>query len=774
MKKFTFLFCFLTVLAVLSIPISASTYPREAVSPLSLAYSFNGETDTLFYLPDTTKFIDKYSIAEEIYSIHTRFSPKDGWRNYKVKEIQFLFSSMALGDTLKQLSFYKDTLTNLVYNQPVNVVFDSSLVYPNWCSIQVSNEFPVISGVVEIPLPMNSFSLCLLTNAASSGNTIGFYDKFQGWGVTGDLPIKLVIEKNDSTPPAKTIQVTFSVNMELERLTGWFNPLRDTVSVGGNFNSWGKNNMTVTHANPDIYSTTVSITATVQDTIRFSFCYSPDIWETVCVREYIITQIDYDNGSVVLDTIGFNSVSLADFPIELEFKCNMSVQMKEGKFVKGDKVFIRGDFNGWSGIDYELKDVDGDSIYSRVFPNFKRDQSIEFKFVHNQGGNDIWETIDNRALTVSVWGRNIYTAYWEDVSVYVPKKTIQVTFSVNMELERLVGWFNPQTDSVSVRGSFNGWGQTKMTPIPDSTDIYRVTTPVVATVDEKVSFKFFYSPNTWEYNNLTDETQKDRYFIVTQEVFDSGSMAYSAIAFNNGFSEPHAYITFTCNTNGRSIINTPPGTEFKTIHIACGNYPLQWPNDGWPDQDTTKVIQLFDDGTHNDKVAGDKIFTNEIRFPLFFSLNIVYKYSANWGLSINGGSNDNEAPIGGEKSIKLDMWVWKATVLDTFGIVHVTDLTNVEKLGNTSPTTFKLEQNYPNPFNPETVISYQLAENSKVNLKVYDVLGNEVATLVNEEQSAGTYEVEFRSKNTVISSGVFFYQLRAGNFVQTKKMILLR
>ena len=88
------------------------------------------------------------------------------------------------------------------------------------------------------------------------------------------------------------------------------------------------------------------------------------------------------------------------------------------------------------------------------------------------------------------------------------------------------------------------------------------------------------------------------------------------------------------------------------------------------------------------------------------------------------------------------------------------------------PVSFKLEQNYPNPFNPVTIINYQLPINYFVSIKVYDVLGNEVATLVNEKKPAGTYDVEFNA--TRLTSGVYFYQLRAGSLLQTKKMILIK
>jgi hypothetical protein len=83
-----------------------------------------------------------------------------------------------------------------------------------------------------------------------------------------------------------------------------------------------------------------------------------------------------------------------------------------------------------------------------------------------------------------------------------------------------------------------------------------------------------------------------------------------------------------------------------------------------------------------------------------------------------------------------------------------------------------LYQNYPNPFNPTTIIKYSISERSLVSLKVYDVIGKEVATLVNEEKSAGNYEVEFYGKN--LTSGIYFYKLDAGSFTQTKKMILMR
>jgi hypothetical protein len=99
---------------------------------------------------------------------------------------------------------------------------------------------------------------------------------------------------------------------------------------------------------------------------------------------------------------------------------------------------------------------------------------------------------------------------------------------------------------------------------------------------------------------------------------------------------------------------------------------------------------------------------------------------------------------------------------------HPSDVEDIESL----PKEFALSQNYPNPFNPSTKISWQSPVSSWQILKIYDVLGNEVVTIVNEYRDAGNYETEFNAEK--LSSGVYYYQLRAGDFVETKKMILLR
>ncbi|MBI5809374.1 MAG: T9SS type A sorting domain-containing protein, partial [Ignavibacteriales bacterium] len=88
------------------------------------------------------------------------------------------------------------------------------------------------------------------------------------------------------------------------------------------------------------------------------------------------------------------------------------------------------------------------------------------------------------------------------------------------------------------------------------------------------------------------------------------------------------------------------------------------------------------------------------------------------------------------------------------------------------PNQFILEQNYPNPFNPATTIKYSIPVSQFVMLKVYDVLGKEIATLINKEQEAGNYVVEFNGSS--LASGIYLFKLQTNNFVETKKMVLAK
>ena len=124
-------------------------------------------------------------------------------------------------------------------------------------------------------------------------------------------------------------------------------------------------------------------------------------------------------------------------------------------------------------------------------------------------------------------------------------------------------------------------------------------------------------------------------------------------------------------------------------------------------------------------------------------------------------------------------------VIPNNGILKLSPFTSTSiETENANVLDFQLFQNYPNPFNPSTKIKYNIpnvisteGRNLNVILKVFDVLGNDVATLVDEEKSAGNYEVDFtvgRNSSSTTASGIYFYQLKAGSYISTKKMLLLK
>jgi peptidoglycan/xylan/chitin deacetylase (PgdA/CDA1 family) len=118
-----------------------------------------------------------------------------------------------------------------------------------------------------------------------------------------------------------------------------------------------------------------------------------------------------------------------------------------------------------------------------------------------------------------------------------------------------------------------------------------------------------------------------------------------------------------------------------------------------------------------------------------------------------------------------------AKVIPNNGILKITPITATRvnnKIANVA--NFRLYQNYPNPFNPSTNIQYEIGSREFVQLKIFGILGSEVATLVNEEQGPGNYEVKFSASmgNLDLSNGIYFYRLQAGSFIQTRKMILLK
>jgi hypothetical protein len=135
----------------------------------------------------------------------------------------------------------------------------------------------------------------------------------------------------------------------------------------------------------------------------------------------------------------------------------------------------------------------------------------------------------------------------------------------------------------------------------------------------------------------------------------------------------------------------------------------------------------------------------------------------------------------GEDSTNAEIYIWTDDeaqfFADDFLLVKMIEPEGAQAIDDQAsdlhlPKSYALNQNYPNPFNPTTALSYQLAEMSNVNLSIYNMLGQKVATLVNERQQAGTYQIEWDAGN--LASGIYYYTIKAGAFHQVKKMVLMK
>jgi hypothetical protein len=142
---------------------------------------------------------------------------------------------------------------------------------------------------------------------------------------------------------------------------------------------------------------------------------------------------------------------------------------------------------------------------------------------------------------------------------------------------------------------------------------------------------------------------------------------------------------------------------------------------------------------------------------------------------VNGHGNSNSTKNYSfiDKDVSNGSYNYRLKQIDSDGKYEYSP--TVEVTVNNVPRQFELSQNYPNPFNPSTIISYSLPSKEFVQLRVFNVLGNEIITLVNEVQEAGNYKVEFNaSKVNVSTSGVYFYRLEAGSFIDSRKMTLVK
>ena len=208
-------------------------------------------------------------------------------------------------------------------------------------------------------------------------------------------------------------------------------------------------------------------------------------------------------------------------------------------------------------------------------------------------------------------------------------------------------------------------------------------------------------------------------------------------------------------------ISGPSFPGVKAIRINYYSYPE---NIGTKDIIRTKV---YNNVNLNDSIKFDYAYAQ--RTP--YEDRLVVKISVDGGNTFPYTIFDKKGAALGTTAPSSSSFVPSTGQWGTFA-ARYGSVTGLEPTGNFTPNKFELSQNYPNPFNPTTKIKYYIANSGYVNMKVYDILGKEVAVLVNANLKPGEYELQFNASN--LTSGIYFYKITAGNFTDTKKMLLVK
>ena len=306
-------------------------------------------------------------------------------------------------------------------------------------------------------------------------------------------------------------------------------------------------------------------------------------------------------------------------------------------------------------------------------------------------------------------------------------------------------------------------------------------------------------------SNGTDESK-------SVEVDITGNVIVTGFSYVTGNDDD--YVTIKYNSTGDTLwirsYNGPGDNtdqandlaidDFGNVYVTGNSYggistnydycSIKYNSDGdslWvnryngPGSDIDQGISIALDKLYNVYVTGSSTAAGSLDYATIKYDSIgdeqwVERYS-------NGGASGSSEEV---SSLYVDtlynVYITGMSALDYATVKYVQTVTSIDNFPQNIPNRFILEQNYPNPFNPSTTIKFSVPSSEFVTLKVFDVLGNEVATLVNEEKSAGSYEVEFSAKGGFasggnaynLSSGIYVYKLQTGSFVETKKMILIR
>jgi FlgD Ig-like domain len=466
----------------------------------------------------------------------------------------------------------------------------------------------------------------------------------------------------------------------------------------------------------------------------------------------------------------------------------------------------------WSGVAY----VPVDSLTPGV--------QQSFKFVIQP---EIWESTDNRYFSftenvIANGDTTIHWAYFNNQKPAGPKIDANILFRLKLDALEKAGMFNRALgDKIAITGA-KGWpaaefdfdteaSMLKMTYNSDLEEwnLYEAFSKFPA---ELIPFKYYISWDTsrvdsaspnwipnltlddgWEEPGATGGADRNYVYTDQTEQIVAGDFGADQQFFNslhpNGVITNPIDVTFSINmapatneTDNPTFALFRPGVDTVYVQFDGSLVSVTQGHTMWG---TDNRLMLTDDD-------GDGIYSGvySLTPPTFnqFCYRIVYTSPTGevWngsGSAVAGRRYYQYAkpvsinPVVWPTSYALTEMEWMTQDLTIEDLPDLGEVTDVEGNSNNLPGHYELMQNYPNPFNPSTVITYTVPSKVKVNIGVYDILGQRVATLYNKEQFAGTHSIEWNSKNDSgmkVSTGIYLLKMDAGSFTQSKKMLLLR
>jgi hypothetical protein len=547
-----------------------------------------------------------------------------------------------------------------------------------------------------------------------------------------------------------------------------------------------------------------------------------------------VLQVEYVNGSPSAQPLFWRPYIPRTDSVAVMFRINMQSQETFNKATT--KLGVRGSLAplDWGKSIFLIQEknhgnagqtgYDGTNFWSVVvkFPKTAAATVAQYKFVQHAiadsaNASPSWESIDNRTFnyTPTKPDTTLYWVWWNN-QIMLPfsgNDTVIMTFRADLAKAISENGF-VYGDTLVVRSGYNASAvsvrEKRMQRVGTSSKYQGIDT-VITKSSTSLYYQYYRTPASGEIREIfynfanpgASATAEKRRFIVpasanktsqtVRDTVNSTSDEHRMPRFRNMKNLAQAMtVTYTCDVRP-AIYQLKKGSKLISTNIT--NYVISaadsvrkygvWMNGpavgGWDvggawgaDRRTIDTCKMYDDGTHGDAVSGDSIYTLKWKYTTSATIGQEFKFGI-YGC-------DNEGGFGNNHIENINDANPTATIASQFGSIDPVffsawDYTNQKPTTGVErtvgiPLAYNLDQNYPNPFNPTTKIDYSIKSAGVISLKVFNLLGQVVATLAEGKQEAGNYRIVFDASR--FSSGIYFYQLTAGNFVATKKMMFLK